>query len=127
MTQSEEELPEPLTECGLKLNEDTDGARNDAGYVYCIAEYDRGKRTGNFKVGTAVDPDKRLRDLQTGNAHQLKFLGPPQYASHRLDAERSAHAALRGYSSNSGGGTEWFHATPSQEKAFYNAYIRAVK
>ena len=130
MAQSEEEtfeLPESLTESGLKLKEGTDGARNDAGYVYCIAEYDRGNRTGNFKVGTAVDPDKRLRDLQTGNVHQLKFLGQPQNVSHRLDAEKAAHTALSGYAINQGGGTEWFYASPSQERAFYNTYLQAVK
>ena len=130
MAQSEEEtfeLPESLTESGLKLKEDTDGARNDAGYVYCIAEYDRGNRTGNFKVGTSVDPDKRLGDLQTGNVHQLKFWGQPQYVPHRLDAEKAAHAALSGYAVNRGGGTEWFNATPSQERAFYNTYRQAVK
>ena len=130
MAQSEEEtfeLPESLTESGLKLNEGTDSTCNDAGYVYCIAEYDRGKRTGNFKVGTAIDPDKRLRDLQTGNAYRLMLWGQPQYVSHRLNAEKCAHAALSGYAINSGGGTEWFHATPSQEIAFYNAYRRAVK
>ena len=102
MAESEEatfELPESSTELGLKLNKDTDGASSDADYVYCIAEYDRGKRTGNFKVGvqTAVDPDKRLGDLQVGNAYQLMWWGQPQYVSHRLDAEKFAQSALKGY------------------------------
>jgi hypothetical protein len=130
MAQSEEvtfELPESLTESGLKLSKDADDACSDAGYVYCIAEYDRGKRTGNFKVGTAVDPDKQLGDLQIGNVYQLKWWGQPQYVSHRLDAEKSAHSALNGYAINSGGGAGWFHATPSEEHAFYNAYRQAVK
>lgn len=130
MAQSEEEsyeLPESFTESGLKITEDTDGARNDAGYVYCIAEYNHGKRTGMFKVGTAADPDKRLRDLQTGNANNLKFLGQPQYAPYRLDTERAAHTALRDYAVNYGGGTEWFKASPTQEQAFYNTYRQAVK
>ena len=129
MAQSEEatfELPESLTESGLKLNKDTDGSCSDAGYVYCIAEYDRGKRTGNFKVETAVDPDKRLGDLQVGNAYQLMWWGQPQYVSHRLDIEKSAQSALRGYAVNCGGGAGWFHATPSEERAFYNAYRQAL-
>ena len=129
MAQSEEamfELPESLTESGLKLNKDADGACGDAGYVYCIAEYDHGKRTGNFKVGTAIDPDKQLGDLQVGNAYQLMWWGQPQYVSHRLDAEKSAQSALRGYAVNCGGGTGWFHAIPSEERAFYNAYRRAL-
>lgn len=130
MAQSEEgsfEFPESLTESGLKLDQDTGGAHSDAGYAYCIAEYDRGKRTGNFKVGTAVDPDRRLRDLQVGNVYQLKFVGQPQYVSHRLDAEKSALNALSGYAGNLGGGAQWFHATTTQERAFYNAFRRAIK
>ena len=130
MAQSEEEtfeLPESFTESGLKLEEDIDGACNNAGYVYCIAEYDRGNRTGNFKVGTAVNPDKRIRDLQTGNVHQLQFWGEPQFVSHRLDAEKAAHTALSDYAVNYGGGTEWFKASLSQERAFYNTYRQAVK
>ena len=36
-----------------------DGASNDQGYVYCIAEYDEdGKETGYFKIGTAYDPEE---------------------------------------------------------------------
>ena len=52
--------------------EETDGASNDSGYVYLIAECERGVETGYYKVGTAANPKKSLRDLQTGNVRVLK-------------------------------------------------------
>ena len=87
----------------------TDGATNDKGYVYCIAEYENGKETGYFKIGTAYDPEKRLQDLQTGNVRLLQIWKDCQrLVSKRLDAEGTAHTASKSekYDVKIGGGTE---------------------
>ena len=75
MAQSEEDttkLPEPipLSELNVEDLDEIDGASNDDGFVYCIAEYEHGTRTGYFKVGTTKQPKKRLSDLQTDNVRQ---------------------------------------------------------
>ena len=99
MAQSEEdttELPELITESEVDVGdvETVDGASNDDGYVYCIAECENGIRTGYCKVGTTSNPQKRLQDLQTGSVRPLQFWGQPQRVSNRLDVERAAHDAL---------------------------------
>lgn len=40
------------------------------GYVYLIEDTDNNR----YKIGVTKDLDKRLRNLQTGNSNQLKFL-----------------------------------------------------
>lgn len=133
MAQSEEDLiqlPELIPESGLKLDdtEAVDGASNDDGYVYCIAECEGGRETGYFKVGTASNPNKRLADLQTGNVRQLQFWGNPKYVSHRLTVEKAAHNALSKYAIDLGGGKEWFKATTTNEKRdFYRRFCNATK
>jgi hypothetical protein len=105
-----------------------DGATNDEGYVYCIAEYEDGKETGYFKIGTANDPEKRLRDLQTGNVRQLKSLNEYQaHVSQRLDAEREAHRALEEYKVDLGGGKEWFKVPQGEQKKFYDLFCKAIE
>ena len=59
------------------------------------------------KVGYTNDCDRRIRELQSGNPHELLC----QYTfSNRQRAEREAHRALdqQGLRVNCGGGTEWF-------------------
>ena len=129
MAQSDDttfDLPGPISESQLTLDE-VDGATNDQGYVYCIAEYDGDRLTGNFKVGTTTNPKKRLRDLQTGNEHRLEYWDQPQLVSNRLTVEKRAHKALSMYSEHLGGGTEWFKAsTKSEQQDFYNRFCRAI-
>ena len=96
-------LPELILESELKLV-DTDGASNDSGYVYLIAECERGVETGYYKVGTASNPKKRIKDLQTGNVRLLKFWGEPVKAEHRLTVEKAAHDALSKYACDLEGG-----------------------
>lgn len=105
-----------------------DGASNDEGFVYCIAEYEDGKETGYFKVGTANDPNKRLRDLQTGNIRQLKFWKDcKKKVLKQLDAEKAAHRALKEYAVNLGGGTEWFMVPQNKRDEFYRLFCEAIK
>lgn len=133
MVQSEEdlvELPKLIPVSGLKLDdtEAVDGASNDDGYVYLIAECESGRGTGYFKVGTTTDPDKRLSDLQTGNVRQLQFWGDPKRVSYRLTVEKAAHKALSKYAINLGGGKEWFKAvTPNEQHDFYRRFCNATK
>ena len=105
----------------------SDGASNDEGYVYCIAEYEDGRETGYFKIGTAYDLEKRLRDLQTGNARQLKIWKECQLVSQRLDAEKAAHAAVEEYRVDQGGGTEWFKVPQGEQDKYYELFCEAIK
>ena len=129
MAQSEEAtftLPDLIPESSVTV-EEIDGAANDQGYVYCIAECERGYRTGYFKVGTTSDPRKRLGDLQTGNVRQLQFWGKPRLVRQRLTIERKAHEALSNYAVYLNGGTEWFKAeTESEQRDFYNRFCQAT-
>ncbi|MCG8621957.1 MAG: GIY-YIG nuclease family protein [Proteobacteria bacterium] len=104
-----------------------DGASNDEGYVYCIAEYMDGRETGYFKIGTAKDSDKRLKDLQTGNPCELKIWKEPQWVSKRLNAEKAAHAALKEYKVDQGGGTEWFKVPQDEQDNFYDLFCEAIR
>jgi hypothetical protein len=115
-----------IPETELQL-EETDGASNDSGYVYLIAECERGAETGYYKVGTASNPKKRIKDLQTGNVRLLKFWGDPVLVAHRLTVEKVAHDALSDYACDLGGGKEWFRATQRQKRDFYKCYWNATK
>ena len=95
------------------------------GYVYCIAEYEDRKETGYFKVGMTKDPDKRLRDLQTGNVRQLKYC--KKEVLKRLNAEKAAHEALKKYKVDLGGGTEWFKVPQNERDKFYRLFCEATK
>jgi hypothetical protein len=105
----------------------SDGATNDEGYVYCIAEYEDGKENGYFKVGTAYDPKKRLRDLQTGNVRQFEIWKECHLVSQRLDAETAAHRALEEYKVNLGGGKEWFKVPQGEQERFYDLFCKAIE
>ena len=71
-------------------------------YVYAIREKD----TGNIKLGISRDPQKRLRQLQTGNSSALELVAYHK-AENRFTDERELHAdaalhKIRG---------EWFSAS----------------
>ena len=61
------------------------------------------------KVGYTNDCDRRIRELQSGNPHEL-LCQYTFWVSNRQRAEREAHRALdqQGLRVNCGGGTEWF-------------------
>lgn len=120
-------LPELILESELKLAA-IDGASNDRGYVYLIAELEceGGDKTGYYKVGTASNPKKRIKDLQTGNVRFLQFWGKPVEVERRVTVEKAAHDALSNYACHLGGGKEWFKATESQKEDFYKCYLNAT-
>ena len=59
-------------------------------FVYFIAEPD----PGYVKIGTAVDPVKRLRELQTGNPRRLRI---ERVIYGNAEHERVLHAYFRGW------------------------------
>ena len=60
----------------------------DTHYVYVLAEREN-QQFGAVKIGLAVDPEKRLGELQTGNPRQLLSLGTfgpiPERHARRLE------------------------------------------
>jgi hypothetical protein len=104
-----------------------DGATDDEGYVYCIAEYEDGKETGYFKIGTTNDPKERLRNLQTGNARQLKIWRECKLASKRVTAEKEAQRALEKYKADQRGGKEWFKVPQGEQEKFYRLFCEAIQ
>ena len=79
------------------------------GFVYFITEVG----TNNFKVGRSVDPEDRLRDLQTGNSKKLKMT--TKRVSNMVACENLLLEKMEEKFESTGGGTEWF--TGDVEKA----------
>lgn len=59
-----------------------------------------------MKIGKAKDPEKRLRQLQTGCPYQLKLIGTIRCKSdrHAIDIEKAAHELFSEYNHLG----EWF-------------------
>jgi hypothetical protein len=68
-------------------------------YVYAIRE----KGTGNIKLGISVDPERRLRDLQTGNSNELELVAYVK-AKNRFADETALHKKASGHHIRG----EWF-------------------
>ena len=96
------------------------------GYVYVIVEWttDKQSHTGLYKVGKTVNPNKRISDLQTGNARELGFIRATKVKDITA-AEQAAHTALATYRVNYGGGTEWFKTNDLNK--FVTIFDKAVK
>jgi hypothetical protein len=62
-------------------------------------------KTGAIKVGRSGDPERRLRQLQTGCPYRLRLILVALDQGH---LERSVHHAMRPYQTRYGDG-EWFH------------------
>ena len=74
-------------------------------YIYII-----GNDKGYIKVGVSKHPDKRLRQLQTGNEHKLTLLFTEEFEctrKHLLCIEKAVHKSLRNMSIKCIG--EWFY------------------
>lgn len=61
--------------------------------------------TGAFKVGRSSDPERRLRELQTGSPYKLKLILVLRDEGHR---EKALHDRLSGYRSQGTYQGEWF-------------------
>jgi hypothetical protein len=84
----------------------TSNRRDDAdGYVYWIGSDD-----GDVKIGWALDPEKRLSELQTGNPCKLRVLAVVRGSKRD---ERALHAKLKEFR----GLGEWFQREASLQLA----------
>lgn len=80
-------------------------------YVYiCGPGHD-----GPCKIGSAGDPDKRLRGLQTGSSQKLALLHVEPVVAHAATVERAAHRRLSAWKSD--GGSEWFNVPLQQARS----------
>lgn len=77
-------------------------SRTRAGYVYAIHEVG----TDRYKIGHAVNVERRLQQLQTGNGTLLVIYATLYFAD-RIEAERKIQAIFSAYNIKRGG-TEWF-------------------
>ena len=68
-------------------------------FVYAMMEED----TGNIKIGISKDPERRLKQLQTGNSSRL-ILVATHKAENRFNDERSLHHKNENYNIHG----EWF-------------------
>lgn len=74
-------------------------------YIYVISN-----EQGYIKVGVSKHPKKRIKQLQTGNEHQLTLLFTEEFEcsrSHLLKIENALHKHLQQISIKSKG--EWFY------------------
>ena len=73
-------------------------------YIYMIANSE-----GYFKVGISKHPEKRLRQLQTGNQNNLKLIFTEEFECNRnklLKIEALIHKEISSFSKHMKG--EWF-------------------
>lgn len=79
-------------------------------YVYFIVtEKTKGGGKCRMKIGKAKNPEKRLKQLQTGNPSPLKLIGKIKCSSekHAFEVEKAAHR----YFNSSNLRAEWFKVT----------------
>ena len=67
-------------------------------YLYFI----QSNKTGMIKIGRSIDPQKRLKQLQTGNAEMLKLIASFKNMGWR---EKLIHESLKKWSEEG----EWFN------------------
>lgn len=85
-------------------------------YLYII-----GNDQGYIKVGVSKHPKRRLRQLQTGNEHQLTLLFTEEFEctrKHLLHIEKAVHKTLRSMSTKCIG--EWFFIDESKMDSIKN-------
>ena len=114
-------------------NSDSESEMSQSEYIYIIAEkttkVGTGGYTGYYKVGQTDDLQERIEKLQTGNPHQLEYIGQIKVnPSQKNAAEKAAHAAVRAqYGSDENGGTEWFHVPLQSQAVFMRQVLRGVQ
>ena len=90
------------------------GRSKRPGYVYIVEAVG----TEAIKVGfTSLDPEKRLRDLQTGSHHELKFIA---LFSVSKDYERVIHDVLKKHHIRG----EWYNREGLDLRAIVDAAIK---
>ncbi len=74
---------------------------------------------GPCKIGSAIDPHRRLRALQTGSARSLSLYMVEPIGITAKQIERAVHEILA--SRRAGGGKEWFDVAPAEAAAAVRA------
>src|SRR4051794_26063420 len=75
-------------------------------FVYAITDGHR------IKIGSSIDPNRRLRELQTGNPRPLQFCFVGITPGPGFDIEMRAKDMLRSYRTGMTGGDEWVDTSP---------------
>ena len=100
---------------------------NRPGYVYLLREeISFNEPRTFFKVGRSIDPKRRHRCLQTGNARQLVFVDAVKVKDN-VSCERRLKFDLSKYKSQLGGGTEWFVIKSGEDKTLEDLFHKTVK
>jgi len=78
-------------------------------YIYVICEHTEGVTP--VKIGFSANPEKRLKQLQTGQSNQLVLFHKEEVPAQNVRAlERVIHQELRHRKSRG----EWFNLTPKE-------------
>lgn len=88
-------------------------------YVYIISN-----DLGYIKVGVSKNPERRVKQLQTGNEHKLTLLFKEEFnctRSHLLRIEKDLHKQLRSISTKCIG--EWFFLDENKMDSIKNTII----
>lgn len=88
-------------------------------YVYIITN-----SNGFVKVGVSKNPEKRVKQLQTGNGEKLELIFTEEFActrKHLLQVEKKIHKNLSTMCSKKTG--EWFQISPEQLQSVKNTII----
>ena len=79
-------------------------------FVYVITDGHR------VKVGSSIDPNRRIRELQAGNPRPLQFSFVGITPGPGFDIEMKAKDILRSYRANMHGGDEWYDTSPRSRR-----------
>jgi len=88
-------------------------------YIYIISN-----EQGYIKVGVSNNPERRVKQLQTGNEHKLKLLFKEEFdctRHHLLHIEKELHKQLRYMATKTVG--EWFFLDKYKLDAIKNTVI----
>lgn len=85
---------------------------DDKNYIYIICE--KADETKPLKIGFSADPDKRLRQLQTGQSSSLMLFHKEEVPTEQVKAlEKVIHRLLRHKKVRG----EWFNISPEDAVA----------
>ena len=110
----EYQTPEEISQLPVIGGDDeTDGSASEPGYVYLMWE----DGTKNFKIGRTNNPERRRRELQTGNSRNLPMRYVP--VSNMAAAEGAVKNAMKLHCKHiQEGGKEWFRPERGDSKEY---------
>lgn len=115
---AEEKNPEKTAALPEPAGDDTDGPASIPGFVYLVNE----EGSNFFKIGRAVDPDKRLADLQTAQPRKLEMNAVP--VSNMAQAEACLKEVMKKHYSGTTGGTEWFRGDVAEAEKLFKSTVK---